>query len=313
VPIQNQQNQQNLQNLLTKIITVCFLLICGLIIFLATVDLKPYLAPDQSYIPEKVSSPPPVSKTDEPPIKPEPSKPKPSKQTETPSTVISDVEAMPTQPEESKLEDLFENMKAAIAMNEITTEQEDVPTPSMVKMDDISESVEPKQTSSALIELEVTILPVGEYPFSILLETFVEQKIAQQAILFYQKRDISAHWVKVDLGEKGIRYRLFTGIFATVPEAQQYLEQNQLFDKLIKPTYYSARVGVYQDQTQLANAFAKTRDTGFIPYILGTKKGDYHLYVGAFYTYTGATSQCRALTGAGLSCEPVRRSTIPPQ
>lgn len=305
MPIRNQRNQ------MMKISAVCFLLICGLIIFLATVDLEPYLAPDLSDISKQVS-PPPVSKTDEPPNNHNPNKPTPSKQTETPSTVISDVEAPPAQSEDSKLGDLFENMKAA-AMNEITTEQEDVPTPSMIKMDDIAKSVIPKQTSSALIELEVTILPVGEYPFSILLETFVEQKIAQQAILFYQKRDISAHWVKVDLGEKGIRYRLFTGIFATVPEAQQYLEQNQLFDKLIKPTYYSARVGVYQDQAQLANAFTKTRDTGFIPYILGTIRGDYHLYVGAFYTYTGATSQCRALTGAGLSCEPVRRSTIPPQ
>ncbi|NOR25814.1 MAG: hypothetical protein GQ542_15785 [Desulforhopalus sp.] len=204
-------------------------------------------------------------------------------------------------------------MKAVAAMDEITTEPEHALTPPMAKVDEIAEGVEQGHTSSALLELEVTILPEDEYPFSILLETFVEQKIAQQAILFYQKRDISAHWVKVDLGEKGIRYRLFTGIFATIPEAQHYLDQNQLFDKLIKPTYYSARVGVYQDQAQLANAFVKARDTGFIPYILGTKKAVYHLYVGAFYTYTGATSQCRALTDAGLSCEPVRRSTIPPQ
>ncbi|NOR26856.1 MAG: hypothetical protein GQ542_21190, partial [Desulforhopalus sp.] len=283
-----------------KISAVCFLLICGLIILLATVDLEPYLAPDLSDISKQV--PPPVSKTDEPP-----SKPTPSKQTETPSTVISDVEAPPTQSEDSKLEDLFENMKAAAAMDEITTEREHAATPPMAKVDEIAEGVEQEHTSSALLELEVTILPEDEYPFSILLETFLEQEIAQQAIDLYQDRDISAHWVKVNLGEKGIRYRLFTGIFATIPEAQQYLDQNQLFDKLIKPTYYSARVGVYQDQAQLANAFVKARDTGFIPYILGTKKAVYHLYVGAFYTYTGATSQCRALTDAGLSCEPVRR------
>lgn len=305
MPIPIQQNQQNL---IKKIIAGCFLLICSLIIFLATVDLEPYFAPDQSDIPEKVS-PPPVSKTDDPP-----GKPNPSKQTEeTPSTVISDVEEAPAPSEDSKLEDLFENMQAATAMKGITTEREYAPTPPMTKVDEITEGEEQGDTSSALLELEVTILPEDEYPFSILLETFLEQETAQQAIHLYQNHGISAHWVEVDLGETGIRYRLFTGVFSTVSEAQQYSDQNQLFGKPIKPTYYAARVGVYQDQAQLANAFVKAGDTGFIPYILGTKKGVYHLYVGAFYTYTGATTQCRALTDAGLSCEPVRRSTISPQ
>ena len=289
-----------------KIIAGCFLLICGLIILLATVDLEPYLAPDQSDIPEKVSLPY-VSKTDEQPIDSTP-----GKQTKTPSTVIPDVEQTSTQSEVSKLEDLFENMKAATAMKEITTEREHAPAPPRAEVDEITEGGEQGQTSSAPIELEVTILPVGEYPFSILLETFLERERAQDAIHVYQERGISAHWVKVDLGEKGIRYRLFCGVFSTVPEAQQYLDQNQLFEKLIKPTYYSARVGVYQEHAKLASDFVIARETGLIPYILGTQQGLYHLYIGAFYTYTGATSQCRALTDAGLNCEPVRRSTIPP-
>ncbi|MCP4338358.1 MAG: hypothetical protein GY799_05585 [Desulfobulbaceae bacterium] len=297
-----------------KIISVFFLLSCGLIILLATVDLEPYLASDQPDIPEKVSLPP-VEKADEPPSKISPSS---MPQTETPSTVISAEEPVSPEPESApvpvpgKLEDLFENLKSAATVAESTTEMEAVP-PSTTKVAETAEGAEQVQPPSSLIELEVTILPVGEYPFSILLDTFLEQEKAQQAIDLYQSRNISAHWVKVNLGEKGIRYRLFTGIFATVPEAQQYLDQNQLFDKLIKPTYYSALVGVYQDKVQLASAFVKAQDTGFIPYILGTQKSIYHLYVGAFYTYIGASTQCRALAKAGLHCEPVRRSTIPPQ
>lgn len=302
------------RNQMIKIISVFFVLICGLIILLATVDLEPYLASDQSEIQEKVSLPP-VEKTEEPPRKITPS---PMPQTETPSTVISAEEPDSPEPESApvpvpgKLEDLFENLKSAATVPESTTELEDVP-PSTTKVAETADGTEQEQPPASLIELEVTILPVGEYPFSILLDTFLEQERAQQAIDLYQGRNISAHWVKVNLGEKGIRYRLFTGIFATVPEAQQYLDKNQLFDKLIKPTYYSALVGVYQDKVQLASAFVKAQDTGFIPYILGTQKGVYHLYVGAFYTYIGASSQCGALAKTGLNCEPVRRSTIPPQ
>jgi hypothetical protein len=296
------------QNQMKKIIAVFFLLIGGLIILLATVDLEPYLAPDQPVIPTN-SALTPVSKTGEPPSH---TTPPPLPQTETPSTVISAEEATSPEPkpEADKLEDLFENLKSTATVAENTTNQEDTPA---TKADESTESAAEEQIAPSPIELEATILPVNEYPFSILLDTFLEQERAQQAIDLYQERDISAHWVKVDLGEKGIRYRLFTGIFATIPEAQQYLDQNQLFGKLIKPTYYSARIGVYQDKIQLANAFVKAQGTGFIPYILGTQKGVYHLYVGAFYTYIGASSQCRALTDTGLNCQPVRRSTIPPQ
>jgi hypothetical protein len=193
--------------------------------------------------------------------------------------------------------------------------QEHTITLSQVKVEEATEEGEGKLEiiPSPLIDMEVTILPVAEYPFSILLETFADQEIAELAIPFYQKRGISAHWVKVDLEEKGVLYRLFTGAFSTVAEAQQYLDQKLLADKPIKPTIYSARIGTYQDKTQLTNAFIRTSATGAIPYILGTKKGAYHLYVGAFYTFMGAAAQCRELTDAGLSCEPVKRSTIPPQ
>lgn len=290
---------------LKRIIAVFFLLSCGLIILLATVDLEPYLVSDQPDIPKQA---PPLSKPDEPPITPTS-----SNQLAPPPTVISTVEQTVSQPESDKLEDLFENLKPATTVDEIIAEQQGTAEPPVAHVNEATEGVDQEQTSSPLIELEVTVLPVGEYPFSILLETFLEQESAQKAVQRYQERGIWAHWVKVNLGKKGIRYRLFSGIFSTVPEAQHYLDQNQLFDKLIKPTYYSARVGVYRDKVQLANDFIKISDTGVTPYILATQNGLYHLYVGAFYTYIGATSQCRALTAAGLSCEPVKRSTIPPQ
>jgi cell division septation protein DedD len=267
-------------NEMKKIVAALLLLFCGLVVLLATIDLKPYLAPDQT-----------------PPIAVE-------------NTIKEEIT---TQTINSKADDPVNNNQPSAPEEEIYPEQEQVVTPLETVEDEVVESEETEPISSSLIELEVTTLPVGEYPFSILLESFAEQATAEEAISFYQERGIPAHWVKVDLGEQGIRYRVFTGIFSTMPEAQQYLDENQLVGKPIKLTYYSARIGVYTDKVQLADAFVKTRDTGVVPYILGTKKGEYHLYVGAFYTYIGAVDQCRDLTAAGVSCEPVKRSTIPPQ
>ncbi len=281
-----------------KIIAVCFLLFCGLPVFLATIDLEPYLAPEQPDIAQSDADKPSLlgpgelpGKTDE------------AGQPEPESAVIpAQTESVgKSQAEDTQQEETLENSTAAAPIDETTTGREQATAASATQM------------PSSLIELQVERLPEGEYPFSILLESFTEQATAEMAIPYYKKRGLSAHWVKVNLGEAGIQYRLFTGVFATVPEAQRYLNQNKLVGRPIKATHYAARVGVYQDKAQLASTFVKTKNAGVVPYILGTQNGSYHLFVGAFYTFIGAAGQCRDLQDAGLNCEPVKRSTIPPR
>lgn len=267
-----------------------------MVVLLATVDLEPYLVSHKELNEEQAAI---IGETIEAATD---SASSPSEQ--------SVVQPAPAQALQEKT---FENNPPPL--NDNNTEQEQLVDLPPAEGEEAAQSNAEDQIeiySSPLFEMEVTILPVGEYPYSILLETFTDREIAQMAIPFYQKRGISAHWVKVDLDEKGIYYRLFTGVFATIPEAQQYLDKKQLIDKPIKPTIYSARIGVYQDNAQLRSAYTKISDTGVIPYILGTEEGTYHLYVGSFYTFIGAADQCRDLNDTGLSCEPVKRSTITP-
>jgi hypothetical protein len=278
-----------------NILTIIFILSCGLVVLLATVDLEPYLASHKEINDEQTvligesidtAADSAISAPEQSVIQPVPA------------------EALP--------EKTFENNKTPI--NDNNAEQEHLVERSQAEGEEAWQNIAEDQVeiSSPLLEMEINILPVGEYPYSILLETFTDREIAQMAIPFYQKRGISAHWVKVDLDEKGIYYRLFTGVFATIPEAQQYLDKKQLIDKPIKPASYSARIGIYQDKAQLASAYSKISETGVIPYILGTEEGTYYLYVGSFYTFIGAADQCRDLNDAGLNCEPVKRSTITP-
>jgi hypothetical protein len=278
-----------------NIVTVFFLLSCGLVVLLATVDLEPYFAAGKDVKNGQTAT---IDETLE---------------TATDSTVsTSEPSVIQPKPAETSPEQTFENSISSLDEGETVPELlANLPPAAMEGTVQGSEEGNVGVDSSSQLELEVSILPVGEYPFSILLETFTDRKIAQMAIPFYQKRGISAHWVRVDLDDKGIYYRLFTGAFATIPEAQQYLDKKQLVDKPVKPTIYSARIGIYQDKAQLASAYTKISDTGVIPYVLGTEEGTYHLYVGSFYTFIGAADQCRDLNDAGLSCEPVKRSTIP--
>lgn len=281
-----------------KIIIVCFLLICGLLVFLATIDLEPYVAREQPEITQNGAAQPSLLGTDKLPDKNDA-----AGQPGADSTVIpGQTERIgQSQAEGAQQEETLEGSTAALSIDETTVGREQAPASSSAQM------------PSSLLELQVERLPEGEYPFSILLETFTEQATAEMAIPYYDKRGLAAHWVKVNLGEEGIQYRLFTGVFATVPEAQQYLEKNKLVDRPVKATFYAARIGVFQDKAQLASTYVKTKNAGTLPYILGTQNGDYHLYVGAFYTFIGAAEQCRNLRDAGLSCEPVKRSTFPPR
>lgn len=274
-----------------QFIAAFFLLICVVIMLLAIIDLGPYLAPHKAA----------------PPANGNITQHKPAAAT----TNIEETEKR-QQREQAQPNDQVNNVPPESPLDEIFPEQEQVVMAPQIKTAVVTEE-KTNQIPSAPIELEVTTLPAGDYPFSILVGTFQKKETAQQAISLYQKRGISTYWVKVNLEEMGFRYRQFAGFFSTMPEAQQYLERSELVDKLIKPTYYAARVGVYTNKTELAGAFIKARQAEVMPYILGTAKGDYSLYVGAFYTYIGAVDQCRVLTAAGLTCEPVKRTTIRPK
>ncbi len=293
-----------------KIIAGIVVLICVLILFLATVDLSPFLDPGKIEDHDKVlaQAQDTTVQQDKTPVVADQARLQPEETAEP-----EQVQAV-TEPVEPEAAELSADDEPVVIADQIDTVQPQTDGQPAVEEELVSAAAEqPREIPSSLIELEVTVLPVAEYPFSILLETFAEQATAELAIPYYRQRGITSHWVKVDLGSDGIRYRLFTGEFATVSEAQAYLDQKKLVDKPIKATYFSARVGIYEDKAQLAEAFVKTRDTGVVPYILGTKEGDYFLYVGAFYTFIGATAQCRNLVESGLSCKPVKRSTIRPE
>jgi|GEM_PF-2926224 len=161
--------------------------------------------------------------------------------------------------------------------------------------------------------LQITILPEGNYPFSILLDTFDKQANAQQAVALYRKRGFAGFWVKIDLGNSEVKYRLFTGIFATEAAAQTFRAQHHLNAQRVKNALYSCRIGTFHDKKELVLAFAKTAEAGVFPYVLGKESGPFFLYTGAFYTADGAENQCRELADKGLSCKAVLRSTLPPK
>lgn len=286
----------------------------GVFITLATIDLRPYLEPSsgrssvevaiipQEKFTETIAAPPELLTKDQ--LSPQQPESQPAQsisnlesQTSEPAIIVTESNTPAVTPHPVNNEHL--QAPQELAQNDtIDTQNSD-------SDDKISLSLLTK-SQDELFE----ILPEGEYPFSILLETFDALDTAQKSISIYEKRGISAYWVKVDLGTKGIKYRLFTGFFPTTGSAQLFLDKHQIKAKPIKATYHAALLGSFRDLGKLNKLSLQTRKTGVVPYILSTAQGTAFLYVGAFYTYAGANAQCSELRKSGLPCTTVKRSTI---
>jgi len=165
--------------------------------------------------------------------------------------------------------------------------------------------------SQTYMRIETTELT--DYPFSILLGAFQNLEVVKNAQKAYRDKGIFAYWVKVNLGKKGILYRLFAGSFRFWVEAESFQRQHNLTDKNIEPTRYAALIGIFSSETDFNNHLQILLEMNYSPYVISRAVNHHYLYVGAFYTKAGAIDQCFELNKneVPLSCQAVIRSSVP--
>lgn len=182
---------------------------------------------------------------------------------------------------------------------------------------------EPQQTSGSTAQdlsapmqppvstLKIYELPAGEYPYAILLNSFDSKVKAEAEGNRLAKSGIENYYVQVQLGKKGIWYRLFTGFFPTIEAANTFAQEHKLLDKPVKQTMYAAKISSSKDPKGLITPYNKALQTNTSPYVLHSQdSGDYSLWLGAFYTRAGAELQCKALIKIGLSCSAEKRAIM---
>lgn len=299
------------------IIITGVLSICG-VLFLATVDLKPYLqgeetgeedlaigVQDSSFakgnITQEVIEPAVLSEHIEVVTEDDP---------EETSVAVAPTEDVPLQSVEIVELVVNEDVQPKGSFGKPLTEVVLVKSEKILAGDKSKDPINsPAGMKANSVDFKIITLSKQEYPYSILLDTYLDLNVAQIAISEYRKQGIESFWVKVDLGEKGVKYRLFSSFFSTIEEGQKYLQKQKMVNKLVKPTVYSSSVGVFNDKQQLAIAYHKVQQCDVVPYVLANDDGDYFLYIGAFYTKVGAEIQCEDLADKNISCMAVKRST----
>jgi len=162
-------------------------------------------------------------------------------------------------------------------------------------------------------EIETYVEPAGSpektfsYPYSLFVGSYRTLKRANAAIAEYESMGLSAYFTKVELGEKGTWYRVFTGYFAETGQAERFREEHGLTEAAIWTTRYANLIDIEPFAHDVEDKIASLRNLGYCPYSIRCPEGRSRLLVGAFLTKRGANLQYEGLKSAGIESHVVNR------
>jgi hypothetical protein len=148
---------------------------------------------------------------------------------------------------------------------------------------------------------------VGVYPYSVYLGSFRNMDYLKRALSIYESEGFLPYWTKVDLGEKGTWYRVFTGYFRNAQEAEAFIQQKRIKDGEVKETRYSNLVGTFPNKQAGEEKALALAEMGLSAYLIPAADGQVHLYSGAFPTDVPAKRNQAELNSRGIKNEIVER------
>jgi len=145
------------------------------------------------------------------------------------------------------------------------------------------------------------------YPYSIQNASFPDFDMAVKATERHQKAGLPSYYVKVNLGKKGIWWRVYIGHFQTQAEADKARQKYGLLDSMVRKTAYANLIGVFPSEDKLAAIRSRLDEMQLSPYVIEERPNRLRLYVGAFLTLKGARDQKIELQKKGVQCQIVQR------
>jgi len=145
------------------------------------------------------------------------------------------------------------------------------------------------------------------YPYSVYLGSYKSRERAEKAISKYRIKGLSPYWVKIDLGDKGTWYRVFSGYFQEREQANEFIKEKQITDSESRHTKYANLIGVFAFQKEIEEEKLRLSKLGYSPYVIPDRKGESLLYAGAFYQKARAQRQHEELASKGVHSQVVER------
>ena len=146
----------------------------------------------------------------------------------------------------------------------------------------------------------------GLYPYSVYLGSYGTPERLQKAVSEYGSGGLSPYWIQVDLGKKGIWFRLFAGAFKTRGEADAFIREKRIEGAFSRHTKYAVLIGTYRSEGQINTERLELGAMGHSSYEV-KGKGVFGLFSGAFYQVARAQTHKKNLAIRGIRGEVVER------
>jgi len=253
---------------------------------------KPVTSPKPSQPQEKVPTPLPAPPVTTPPAV---SKEEKLAELETPTTVAQ------AQPGKEQVEEKASSASALTSDQpkppEVGAKEESQPVPVQVQAS--AKPAAPEVAPSQPITLQ--------YPYSVYLGSFKAAEAVSKALSDYQEKGLSAYWARVDLGDKGVWFRFFTGYFRTKEEAEKYIRDSNIQRAEPGITKFANLIGIYGSDKEVEDQKRALVSAGFYPYVIKAPDGKSLLYSGAFDRKEYAEKERSALASKGIQSTVVER------
>jgi cell division protein FtsN len=146
----------------------------------------------------------------------------------------------------------------------------------------------------------------SSYPYSVYIGSYKSVDRARKAVSESQPKGTS-YWVKTDLGDKGIWYRVYIGCFETRDQAETFIKTHQIADGESRRTTYANLIGTYRSNEELEKMRLSLLNLEFSPYVIETSDGGSHLFTGAFYQKALAEKEHLDLKAKGIESQLIER------
>jgi len=192
-------------------------------------------------------------------------------------------------------------IQVATARTEVVTSEPDDAQPQPTGGMDIQPSSKTEAFSSGHAE------PLAFHPFSLRSSSYQQSDRALAEISEIRQLGLSPYLVKVDLGDMGVWWRIYIGLYSTEEEARSILKAYRLPNATVQKTDYACQVGEFSNETDVLNMFGKLRQSGYFPYTIQKGRDRFRLYLGAYEKKSEAEILYQELQKKGINSQVVKR------
>lgn len=148
---------------------------------------------------------------------------------------------------------------------------------------------------------------VSPRPYSIMLASCRRLDSARKVVAAHRRKGLSPYIVRVDLGSKGVWWRVLDGSFSGVDEAGSVKAKYDLQEAIVTKTPYAVMIGQYAGREAAAQEVRRLEKLNYSPYFIEAPDNQVRLMVGAFLTGEGARKLGSELDARGISNTVVTR------